>query len=176
MSIQQKGVSLIVVLIMMIVIGLTAASAMRGATSEQLLTNNVRRQSTAQQYAEAALRYCEAQLQLPDASRVSTLKSTVIPTATLALSGWEDIATWTSSTGRASATRTQVPVSVLSDVNVAAPSTLPECVVEMQPLSGSPTYSITVVTARGFSQDYSANADGTTKQGAVVWLQSILNM
>jgi hypothetical protein len=40
---------------------------------------------------------------------------------------------------------------------------------------GSPTFTITVVTARGFSPDYARDGAGNTTNGAVVWLQSIIN-
>ncbi|MEN9438164.1 MAG: PilX N-terminal, partial [Pseudomonadota bacterium] len=59
---SQRGVSLVIVLVMMIIIGITAATAMRSATSEQRATNNMRMATTASQYAEAALRFCENEL------------------------------------------------------------------------------------------------------------------
>lgn len=171
----QEGISLLIVLFLLVIIGITASSAMRNATSEQRATNNLRSENVAQQYAEAALRYCETQLQLADASRVATLKAAVIPTTTYALSGWEDPATWTGNSGRASATRTSVPDSEISNVSTDKPAVNPQCVVESQ-TTGSPTFTIKVVTARGFSPDYSADANGVTIQGAVVWLQSIINV
>jgi Tfp pilus assembly protein PilX len=66
---SQRGVTLIIALIMVIIIGLTSAAAMRGATSSEKVVNNIRMQNLAQQYAEAALRYCESQLLLADGSR-----------------------------------------------------------------------------------------------------------
>lgn len=175
----HKGASLILVLIMMVIIGLTAASAMRNATSDQRATNNLRMDSLAQQYAEAALRYCEAQLRLTDAARINTLKAAVIPATTAAASGWEQTVTWlgTPGTGGASATRTTLPLAQISTTGVSSivPTKFPECVAETQTV-GSPTFTVTVVTARGFSPDYQANSSGNTTSGAVVWLQSILNL
>lgn len=170
----ESGISLVIVLIMLVIIGISAASAMRSATSEMKATNNLRLEASAQQYAEAALRYCENQLQLPDASRVATLKTAVIPTSTFGLSGWEDANTWTGNAGRASASRTTVPAANVSSANTVAPTFNPECVVEKQ-TTGSPTFTITVVTARGFSPDYARNNAGVTTSGSVVWLQSIIN-
>lgn len=167
-----QGVSLIIVLIMMIIIGITAATAMRTATSEQRATNNQRVEASALQYAEAALRYCENQLKSPDAARVSTLKIAQIPTTTFGptTSGWEDTATWTGSGGRASASRTTVPDAVIQDsTDTVLPAKKPQCVVEN--MTG---YGV-VTTARGFSPDYAADGSGNTTSGAVVWLQSIVN-
>ncbi len=175
---SQHGISLIIVLIMLIIIGITAATSMRTASSEQRASNNIRMQTTAQQYAEAALRFCENQVNpniTTDANRVATLKTAVIPTTTFALSGWEDPSSWSSNGGgRASATLTQIQAAQISDANTTVPTKLPECVVEHQ-TTGSPTFTITVITARGFSPDYAADANGQTIQGAVVWLQSIVN-
>ncbi len=166
------GISLIIVLIMMIIIGITASVAMRSAASEQKATNNQRLEATALQYAEAALRYCENQMKLADSLRPSTLQAVNIkntspgPTS----SGWEDVNTWTGTTGRASSSRTTVPNTIIQDTtDTVLPNKSPECVVENMTGWGM------VITARGFSPDYAADSNGNTTSGAVVWLQSITN-
>lgn len=170
----SQGVSLIIVLIMMIIIGITAATAMRSATSEQRATNNQRVEAIALQYAEAALRYCENEMKKANAARVTTLQNANIYASTgpgSTTAGWEDPATWTSSGGRASASRTSVLNSTIQDsaTQTDLPIKNPECVVEN--MTG---YGI-VITARGFSSDYHADSSGFTDRGAVVWLQSISN-
>ena len=183
-SALQKGVSLVIVLILLVVIGLTAASAMRGATSSQRVTNNVRMDNLAQQYAEAALRFCEGQLQLADAARVNTLKVAVIPAVDMTIvnpqGAWEQAVSWTGAAGAggASSTRTALNASQYSTAGISSivPAQPPECVAETQTLAGSPTFTVTVVTARGFSPDYARDGAGNTTSGAVVWLQSILNL
>lgn len=170
----SRGVSLIIVLIMMIIIGITAATAMRSATSEQRATNNQRVEATALQYAEAALRYCENEMKKNSPLRVSSLRTANIYTSTgpgPSTSGWEDPATWTGSGGRASASRTTVLDSTIQDsaTQTDLPTKSPECVVEN--MTG---YGV-VITARGFSPDYHADGSGYTDRGAVVWLQSISN-
>ena len=79
----QSGVSLIIVLIMLGVIALTSAATLRNASSNERVSNNFRMQVLAQEYAEAALRYCESQLTLADATRVDALKESNL----LAVSG-----------------------------------------------------------------------------------------
>ncbi len=177
----QRGVSLIVVLIMLVIIGITAATSMRTATSEQRATNNVRLQNSAQQYAEAALRVCEAQMALASTARVgqfAKFQTANLPTTTVVGSvtsvGWSDPATWTGSSGIASASRYTLVAADLSDSDALPPGAMPQCVVELQTM-GSPTFQMAVVTARGFSTDYKADGSGNTIQGAVVWLQSIIN-
>ena len=170
----QRGVSLLIVLVMLVIIGLTAASTLRTAASEQQLGNNLRTSALAQQYAEAALRFCEAQLLLNDAARVPTLREALIPATLAAAPDWQLPGTWTGAVG-AAATRTNVPAAVISTVGQTTPSaTLPQCVVERQSL-GNPVFTVLVVTARGFSPDYQRDANGNTTSGSVVWLQSILN-
>jgi type IV pilus assembly protein PilX len=173
----QAGVSLIIVLIMLVIIGWTSAAAMRNATSGEKLTNNIRLQNLAHQYAEAALRYCEAEMIKADADRVATLAEANISTTPVgaadAATGWGQAASWTGAGGIA-ATKTTLPEAwVRSQDSSFRPSRLPECVVERQGLAdGSLAY---VITARGFSPGYTADGvSGVTTAGSVVWLQSLV--
>lgn len=171
---RQAGISLIIVLIMLVVIGLTSAAAIRNATSDERVTNNVRMQNLAQQYADAALRYCESEVAKADADRVTTLtEANIVTTAFGAAAAWNQTSTWTG-VGGASASLTTVPeVQIKSSNSSFRPATLPQCVAEKQVLEGG--QSAYVITARGFSPDYTANAvSGVTTGGSVVWLQSTL--
>ena len=188
----QRGISLIIVLILMVVIGLTSAAAMRGATSGQRLTNNVRSDNVAQQYAEAALRYCETELRRADPAppatqaRPNSLLRAVIPKNDMnavppPTPTWEKPGAWTGPLGIGDAiTRTPLNQAQYATVGLSSylPSKAPECLVEVQTLGGVVTpFNVTVVTSRGFSSDYRFDAvTGETIQGSVVWLQSILNM
>ena len=174
---MQTGVSLIIVLIMLVIIGLTSAAAIRNATSGEKVTNNIRLQNLAQQYAEAALRYCEAEMLKASADRVATLADLNISTTPAgtadALTGWGQAASWTGA-GGITATKTTLPEArVKSQDSAFRPSRLPECVVERQGLAdGSRAY---VITARGFSPGYTADGvSGVTTAGSVVWLQSTI--
>jgi Tfp pilus assembly protein PilX len=174
---RLAGVSLIIVLVMLVVIGLTSAAAIRNATSGEQATNNIRLQNLAQQYADAALRYCEGELAKADVDRVASLSEANLsdtPAGTAdAATGWGQAASWTGAGGIA-ASRTVVPESrVKSQDSAFRPARLPECVVERQVLAdGNRAY---VVTARGFSPGYVADAvTGATTAGSVVWLQSIV--
>jgi Tfp pilus assembly protein PilX len=189
----QRGISLIIVLILVVVIGITASSAMRSATSSQRVTNNLRMEGMAQQYAEAALRFCEAQMAIPDpagalAPRVGTLLNATIPLVDIAAgiqAAWLNPVSWigaaataqVAATPHAAATRTTlVAGQISSGISTYVPATLPECIVERQTLPGATPFTVVVVTARGFSTDYQKDANGNTTNGSVVWLQTILNM
>lgn len=170
----QSGVSLIIVLVMMVVIGLASAAAIRSATSGEKVTNNIRLQNLAQQYAEAGLRYCENELALADGARVATLQESVLTTTVLGgVPGWSLPATWTD-TGGISASKSVLPASQIRSTDSAfTPGKLPECVVERQTLAD--TNISYVITARGFSPGYAANSTtGKTENGSVVWLQSTI--
>ncbi len=179
---RQAGVSLIIVLIMLVVIGLTSAAAIRNATSGEKVTNNIRLQNLAQQYAEAALRYCEAELIKPDdvaapTGRLGTplVEANIITVAAGAATGWEQTASWIG-TGGASASKTTLPqLQIKSSDSSFKPSKLPECVAEKQTMAdGNLAY---VITARGFSPDYTFDTTtGKTTGGSVVWLQSTVNL
>jgi type IV pilus assembly protein PilX len=179
-AVRQAGVSLIIVLIMLVIIGLTSAAAIRNATSGEKVTNNIRLQNLAQQYAEAALRYCELEMGKADGVAAPTgrlgtnlVESNIITVAAGATPAWEQTATWIG-TGGASASKTTLPESQIKSSDSAfRPTRLPECVVEKQTLNdGSFAY---VVTARGFSPDYTADSTtGKTTNGSVVWLQSTI--
>jgi type IV pilus assembly protein PilX len=167
---SQHGATLIIVLILLGVVALTAAATLRHASSNERVSNNFRMHVLAQQYAEAALRYCEAQLTQADGSRVATLKESNLVDFS-ASPAWRQRITWTGSGGTA-ASRTTVPEAfVFSSSSAFTPNQLPECVVEKQAMDGGSAY---VVTARGFSSDYTADSRGFTLTGSVVWLQTLL--
>ncbi len=188
----QRGISLIIVLILVVVIGLTASSAMRSATSSQRVTNNVRMDNMAQQYAEAALRFCEAQMAIP-ATNVGPLpvrdgrlmNPPAIDTNAGVAPAWQNTVSWRGAAAapmvppHAAATRIALTAGQISSAaSTYTPTKLPECIVETQSIGGlvSP-FNVTVVTARGFSMDYREDAaTGATTNGSVVWLQSILNL
>lgn len=168
----NRGISLIIVMILMIIIGIAASTSMRNASSEQRATNNQRMEATALQYAEAALRYCETQMKiLPATNRAATGLQGTIPTTNPGTELWITPATWIGASGPSVTTSVVVPATIIQDtVNTVLPNRRPECVVETVTGQG------TVITARGFSTDYTQDVPtGRTKTGAVVWLQSFNN-
>jgi hypothetical protein len=168
---RQRGISLVLTLVLMVVIALTAAASMRGVISGERIVNNARLEALAQQYAEIGLRYCEGQLTLQSAARVPTLQDAQLPAPVpMGQLLGQQSPTWTASPPLA----TTVPAAeVAGSDSTVVPPVFPQCFVDRAVLlpGGSTTF---VVTARGFSPGYSARADGTTQSGAVVWLQSVV--
>lgn len=170
----QRGIVLVVALILMGVIAVSTAVVMKGALAQDRVAAGIRANSMAVRAAEMALRYCEA--------RVSTVPPPAaangIPLIPRGAGGaqqvWQTLANWNAANFRAI-----VPSVFLFDGGNAVYNRLPECMVEEIALndaltsSGQPgRNSAFVVTARGFSPDYLENAQGFAVTGAVIWIQS----
>ncbi|RZI82914.1 MAG: hypothetical protein EOP38_14415 [Rubrivivax sp.] len=163
---HQQGVVLIVVLIMLVIIGLTSAAVMRNALTADLISANVRSESLATEAAQISLAFCEAQL-------LNETSSTV-PTRDIVNTGphWRQLANWSTS---AVPPPTTLTAEQLHSANASFKATrMPQCMAELSRLPDGLS-TVTVVTARGFSPDYSENAtSGRVESGSVVWLQSTL--
>lgn len=190
---HQRGVSLIIVLIMILIIGLTSAAAIRSATSTEKVTLAIRSEKLTQQYADAALKYCEEKISLADgdANRDANLKeaqidATTAAAAALATTAWEQPTAWTvanAGAGIASALNV-IGVNYFKSVDSTySPNAnyLPQCLVEKVTYADTTagagagaTKTGYMVTARAFSPDYVAKADGTTDYGSAVWVQSVV--
>jgi Tfp pilus assembly protein PilX len=178
---RMRGASLIIVLVLLVVIGLTSAASLRNASSNERVSHNFRMHWLAEQYAEAALRYCQSQLLLADEQRVSSLQEAALLPINAGAPGWANPQTWSGS-GGAFASLTSVAQSFIESSDSAfVPQRLPQCVVERQALpllqNGVSVGSadVYVITARGFSPDYRESLPGA-RSGAVVWLQSRLSV
>jgi type IV pilus assembly protein PilX len=164
---QQAGVALIVALVVLVIIGLTSAAVMRGALSSDLVTNNTRVQSLANQAAQVALKYCEQQVKTAGGppAEFNIRPKPIDKDAKL---DWETFGNWTNVDYV-----NKVPEQFMkSELSSFWPSTMPQCVAQW-----AFTPNTMVITARGFSPDFQANPDtGGTEAGSVVWLQYILAM
>ena len=158
---RQKGVALMVALVMLVIIGLASVSIMRGALSSDLVANNTRVQALASQAAQIALRYCE------DQTTASPPDITILAAAPA--DEWSTFGNWADA-----AKAFTVPDGYMQSANSTfSYDTMPQCMAQLTAV-GNPPLPAYKVTARGFSPDYSADADGNTKSGSVVWLQSTL--
>lgn len=170
---RQRGVVLIIALIMLVVISLLATFSIRNALSSEGVSGNARTTQLATQAAEIALRYCEDAI-------VNNMKSGTLLPAGLAVQPAQkpplgvDTANW-------DGTRTGVFVVPSASVNLASATFLrmPECVTEQVPVvnaasNGLTTTSTFLITARGFGPEV---ASGTARpEGSEVWMQSTLEV
>jgi Tfp pilus assembly protein PilX len=178
---RRQGASLIIVLVMLVVIGLTSAASLRNASSNERVSHNFRMHWLAEQYAEAALRYCQSQLLLADEQRVSSLQEAALMPINASAPGWANPQTWSGSGGAFASLTSVAQAFVESSDSAFVPQRLPQCVVERQALPllqngvSVGTADVYVITARGFSPDYRESLPGA-RSGAVVWLQCRLSV
>ena len=131
---RRQGASLIIVLVMLVVIGLTSAASLRNASSNERVSHNFRMHWLAEQYAEAALRFCQSQLLLADAQRVSSLQEAALLPINAGAPGWANPQTWSGSGGAFASLTSVTQAFVESSDSAFVPQRLPQCVVERQAL------------------------------------------
>ena len=179
----QRGVVLIIALILLVVISLLAVTSLRNAGSTESVAGNVRTTELATQAAEIALRHCESSAikitkliadpldTSAEATYTTTLAEINILRASTSVQ-WQSTATWDSTS-----TATYVlPPSLVGDT--ATYKRPPECMVEsLTGVTAVGTNAAFVITARGFGPEVAAaDASRTRPQGTEVWLQSTIEL
>jgi type IV pilus assembly protein PilX len=177
----QRGVVLIIALVMLVVISMLTTLSIRSAVSTESVSGNVRTTELATQAAEIALRYCEqAVVQIRSGGTVTfTVTPTILAYDTVTFPRWKSTtATW-------DVTGSDAFVIPTGYVNQAAgPATYkrrPECLVESMAvvtaagaLNTTTTY---VITARGFGPEVAAvDASRSRPKGTEVWMQSTIEL
>ncbi|MGS0756211.1 pilus assembly PilX family protein [Roseateles sp. GG27B] len=157
---QQQGVALIVSIILLLLVSLFTAAAIRNASSNEQVMGGVRTAELATQAAEAALRYCEDSVRKFGPVPILAVRS---PPA------WGVIDNWDSSSQSLAYT---LPAVTLNQSQLGVTyQRLPECMVERL----LPGEEIFVITARGFGPEVKALGSGVRTRrplGAEIWLQS----
>lgn len=173
---RQRGVVLIVSLILLIVISLVAVMAIRASISGEQVSKALRTNAAAFQAAETALRFCEDQM-LRNGKIVSGGVTTLphpYPTDGTAPALWSVRANWALAAGKA----VEIDAAAVNSANAAARSlpVLPRCMVEERrfPRDEGARREAFLITAVGFSPDYRLGASGKPESGGEVWLQSTL--
>ena len=121
----QRGVTLIITLVMLVLITLVGVSSIRTSTMDEKMAGNSRDRDMAFQAAEAAVQLCLAQLQT-DPSAVTALT----PAAAANTPNWEVVANWSNAN------------SVAKTVDTAGLASQPRCMYEALG-AGSGNYRVT---------------------------------
>jgi Tfp pilus assembly protein PilX len=176
---RQHGVVLVVALVMLVIIGLASVAVMRNVMSNDLVSENNRRQGQAMQAAQAALRFCEGEL----------VKNVMTPAAAVDAENdenWNTFSNWTTDGALSSGGPVRVNEAYLNsasqgqstryDTDDTSGTTRPQCMAQNRVLADG--RSVIVVTARGFSDNFVADPtqSNVTVAGAVVWLQSFIQL
>lgn len=172
---QQQGVILVIALIMMAVIAVSSSIALKSALLQDMVSANLRSRSMASQAAEAALRYCEASVTTAKLTAAQVAMKRAPAVAASETPDWAKTETWTG----ASQYVVKVPDTFKFDGSDTRYLRPPECLIQEITLSPmpsldpySPVPEAYLITARGFSPDYAESSNSTPIAGAVVWLQS----
>lgn len=180
---HERGVALVIALILLIVITIGSVVAMRSSLFTDMVSKNMRAQNLAMQSAEMALRYCEQQV----AGNTAAINVFVLDDPTVA-NEWQTMANWLPANGRVNAvpaaylgttidyeTPPQCIVRRLSYIEAYGSEALPADATKPEDRGMSPDYLFFFrVTARGFSPDFQRDASGNSISGAEVWLQSMV--
>ncbi len=171
---RERGVVLIIALVMLVVISMLAALSIRNAQSTEGVSGNVRTTQLANEAAEIALRFCES------AVAANAQSGATLPTG-MVISGVPAGTPLGVVTSNWDSTRTgiyQLPTTAVNNATLATYSRMPECVIErLQVVSSTGALTTTttyLITARGFGPEV---ADGTGRpDGTEVFLQSTLEV
>jgi type IV pilus assembly protein PilX len=177
-TLRQRGIVLIMALILLIMISLIATVAIRRATTGEQVSKGLRTQTVAFQAAETALRFCEDQIlkNTKVNSGTSTLEPADYPEDGSSPSLWKTRANWELSSKKAIAIDTSVVNSTDAAARTLKDAVLPRCMVERLRLPNEEGAEIEafLITSVGYSPDYRTNAKGTPDSGSEVWLQSTI--
>lgn len=184
----QRGVLLVVTLIMLLIISGIAAVSIKGAGSTEIVANNARTQAMAMQVAEAALRYCEMgainehRLTVTETFAVTSSTHTfaIRPAPVNAASRWwRNLSSWQG----ASPVATAISLSSLDTLGASSSSSGsstfalvfkrdPDCIAQYAEASNKVLW----ITARGFGPDVAQGSVGSIPFGSEVFLQSTLRL
>ncbi len=170
---RQRGVVLIVALVLLIAISFVAALAVGRSISGEQVSKAFSTQAVAFQAAETALRYCEDQVLRTGkvTSGGVTHEPHPYPLDGTAPALWSSRANWEPSGGKA----VEIDAGVINSLDPAARTLpkLPRCMVEQLRLNSDEgaARQTFLITAVGFSRDYRL-VSGKPDTGGEVWLQS----
>ena len=175
---HQRGVLLVIVLLMMMALSLLASVSIRGATSNEQIANQSRQKNLAQQAAEAALRYCEGQVQTNALDGTKGFAPQAAPVGAPITYTWQNMSNWDAiSAGVNAFVATGNLKTVTFTANGDAGAVVyfkrqPECMAQYLTVADTKVF---VTTARGFGPEMGAK-DGAIPVGTEVWLQSLVTM
>ena len=167
----QRGIVLLLVLIILVVLSGAAIWAAKASISGEQVANNIRISATVTELAELALRYCEDGV-IQNNTTLARLPYPVGAASGELPSAWQTLSNWTVTPTKINV----VPNAQLRDALGTSPAKAPVCMIEemrlapidMQRLQGF------LITARGFSQDYVESANGAITSGTDAWVQTMI--
>ncbi|WPG34835.1 PilX N-terminal domain-containing pilus assembly protein [Variovorax sp. EBFNA2] len=182
---NERGVVLVVTLILVVILSLVGTFAIRNATQSERSINGIRSAEVAREAAETALRFCEQVAMFDgdgkDYTEYGTTGMRARIIATTIGSEFDVGAAWRDSSSWVGNSAILVPKDYINkkstgtQVDAVQLEIQPRCLVQKIATTSTPQLTGYLITARGFANN--ASFDGTTgkaTQGAEAWLQSVL--
>jgi len=184
----QQGAVLIIVLIMLGLLSMMAATSLHNAQSTESISGNTRTTQLAHQAAEITLRHCEASVMMHMAVKSGDTTSTAAQYTTsftyANIPPFESPPAWQDAAGQWDKSNPYVfvmPMSLMGDASLYKRA--PECMVEsisaQPPSTTQPagTRNHFVITARGFGPEVApAGPKRLRPVGTEVWLQTHVSL
>ncbi|WP_257884915.1 PilX N-terminal domain-containing pilus assembly protein [Variovorax sp. RO1] len=182
---HERGVVLVVTLILLVILSLVGTFAIRNATQSERRINGIRSAEVAREAAETALRFCEQVAMFDGDGKDYTeyastgMRARII--ATTIGSEFDKDAAWRESSSWVGNGVILVPKDYLSkkptgtEVDAVQMEIQPRCLVQKIATTSTPQLTGYLITARGFANNARfEDATGKATQGAEAWLQSVL--
>jgi len=167
---SQQGAVLIIVLIMLALLSMSAATSLHEAQSTESIAGSTRNTELASQAADIALRFCEDYVNQVEIKRcdIRITDPQIIPFA--------NTPTWKTGAAKWDAPNTQILVLPLSRLgNTPLYKRAPECLMEFT--KDEPSFCEVVITARGFGPEVApAGPQRVRPIGTEVWLQAQVSL
>lgn len=183
---RERGVVLVITLILIVILSLLGTFAIRNATQSERSINGIRSAEVAREAAETALRFCEQVAIFDGDGKDYTEYSTTglrgkIITTTIG-SEADTAAAWRTSSNWTGSNAISVPSAYYkkstggtADTDALQLTTAPRCLIQKIETTSTPKLTGYLITARGFANNAAFDTStGKSTQGAESWMQSVL--
>jgi len=182
---HERGVVLVVTLILLVILSLVGTFAIRNATQSERSINGIRSAEVAREAAETGLRFCEQVAIFDDAEKdyteyASTGMRARIITTTIG-SEFDVDAAWRTSSNWVGNGVILVPKDYFNkkptgtEIDAVQLEIQPRCLIQKIATTSTPQLTGYLITARGFANNARfEDSTGKATQGAEAWLQSVL--
>lgn len=183
---QERGVVMVITLILIVILTLLGTFAIRNATQSERSINGIRSAEVAREAAETALRFCEQVAIFDGDSKDYTeyattgLRDKIITTTVGSESDAE--AAWRTSSNWTGGNVINVPAAYFkkttggsADADALQLVTAPRCLIQKIETTSTPKLTGYLITARGFANNAAFDTStGKSTKGAESWMQSVL--
>jgi Tfp pilus assembly protein PilX len=181
---RERGVVLVVTLVLVVILSLLGTFAIRNATQSERSVNGIRSTEVAREAAETALRFCEQVAMFDGDGKDYTeygsngMRAQII-TTTIG-SEFDQNAAWRKSANWAGNRVIVLPPDYYNKkptgttVDATQLKIAPRCLIQKIESTSTPKLTGYLITARGFANNAKLAPTGIATQGAEAWLQSVL--